>query len=490
MRTQLLTWLVDDIAPDIRRTKDAAGTIIKFATEKNLAPAIVQGLGQLYNTAKTLAFLEKTSSANRGDSFPIIDVDEMVQKYLEVGPTKSAGVADGTIDAWELDNPDGSARDLPACFTGLMTPAFVEEKVVNHVPDQSVKRAAFDREIHTAEWQMAEQMVDDTNHAISKQASEVAQALRENPEYPFHQFEADALGYFADLDDMKTTLDKVAHFCGTCRPRVDVSVRAKAATETKLLNAFEEKLMKKLASIHKDFTLLQTCREFLDELRPKVATMTADPPVEEALREWTVPVGSGSASSRGQASGESWGAPGPKLMPASKPTGDAGAGAKGPRKSGPSSSGGGGGSDLFGTLSGGLDKLLGGIKDEATPAIKSMFGGRNQDQELLDNSMRDARHIAVLQNLLTTDEILSEADPDQVVQIYNTIRETAPEIAGDINVMRVLLRSAIQHDGIAPFDLKNILETELTKQKVDFNRRLAGDAEYAGAKIPAQNRPM
>jgi hypothetical protein len=56
--------------------------------------------------------------------------------------------------------------------------------------------------------------------------------------------------------------------------------------------------------------------------------------------------------------------------------------------------------------------------------------------------------------------------------------------------MRVLLRSAIQHDGIAPFDLKNILETELTKQKVDWNRRLAGDVEYAGTKVQAPNKPM
>lgn len=96
MRQQLITWLIEDIAPDIRQSKDAEGTILKFARQHNLAPALVQGLGQLYNTAKTLAFLEKAGSKGRGDSFPILDVDQLVQKFLELDPVKSAGVAEGT----------------------------------------------------------------------------------------------------------------------------------------------------------------------------------------------------------------------------------------------------------------------------------------------------------------------------------------------------------------------------------------------------------
>lgn len=79
---------------------------------------------------------------------------------------------------------------------------------------------------------------------------------------------------------------------------------------------------------------------------------------------------------------------------------------------------------------------------------------------------------------MTTDEILAEADPEQVIHIYNTIRQMAPEVAGDTNVMRVLLRSAVQHEGISPFDLKGILETELAKQKVDQGQRRVSDQQY------------
>jgi hypothetical protein len=112
-------------------------------------------------------------------------------------------------------------------------------------------------------------------------------------------------------------------------------------------------------------------------------------------------------------------------------------------------------------------------------------------QEKVDAGMMDARHMSVLTNLMINDDILAEADPDRVTQIYNTIRENAPELSTDINVMRVLLRSAVAHDGISPFDLKGILETELTKQKTDFNRNLQEGIDYQGKEpIRKQNKPM
>ena len=487
MRQQLITWLIEDIAPEIRRSRDAAGTILKFANERNLAPALVQGLGQLYNTAKTLAFLEKAGSSGRGDSFPILDVDDLVRKFLEDNPVKSAGVAQGTIDHWELDNPDGGG-DLPACFAGIMTPAFTQETVINTTPERLAKKAACKKAATALEIEFAIQIRNDYAAEMEKAAGAIAKTLRENPDYTFAQMEADALGYFDGNPRIQGVMDKVAEYCGNCFPRVRVE-RAKSATQNALLREPADSLMAKIAEVDDGFYKLQACEDFRKE---SGTTTMEDPALQDAFKAWAFPEGEGGGGGgKGRPEGmtEEFGVS-PKTKPSLKPTGDAGGGSSSPRKPGGGVGGAGGPSSLFDSLNRGLDSILGVSGKAMASGAKGLLGGRNTDQELVDTRMQDTRHLSVLQNLMMSDEILSEADPDRIVEIYNTVRTTAPEIAGDINVMRVLLRSAIQHDGIAPFDLKNILETELTKQKVDWNRRLAGDVAYAGAKVQAPNKPM
>jgi len=109
----------------------------------------------------------------------------------------------------------------------------------------------------------------------------------------------------------------------------------------------------------------------------------------------------------------------------------------------------------------------------------------NTGQELVDDSAQDYEQTSMLQKLLLTDEVLSDADPERVAEIYNTFRTTMPALAADPNVMRVALRSALQHDGIAPFDVKGFLDTQLAAQRMDLNRRQLKDTLYKGKDLPA-----
>lgn len=81
--------LLQDIAPDIARTGDPEGVMLQAAHEHNLSPAQFRKLGHVYNTAKSLLVFEK--AANRGDSFSLVDVPAMVDKYTTFDPTKKAG---------------------------------------------------------------------------------------------------------------------------------------------------------------------------------------------------------------------------------------------------------------------------------------------------------------------------------------------------------------------------------------------------------------
>ena len=91
-----------------------------------------------------------------------------------------------------------------------------------------------------------------------------------------------------------------------------------------------------------------------------------------------------------------------------------------------------------------------------------------------------------MQNLLATDEILADADPEKVVEAYNTLRQLAPELASDINVARVTLRSMVQHDGLAIFDAQQYSSAELDKAKVDNNRSTTEQSLY-GKKDDREN---
>lgn len=113
-----------------------------------------------------------------------------------------------------------------------------------------------------------------------------------------------------------------------------------------------------------------------------------------------------------------------------------------------------------------LFDLLRPTRDHFVKQLHRHISTPQDDSGEINGAIDDAHHLALLQNLMTTDDVLSEADPDQVVSAYNTIRTTAPQLAKDVNVMRVALRSAVQHEGIDPFTIKGIAETESARQKV------------------------
>lgn len=78
--------MLNSIMPEIVESKDPESTMLKCAKKNNLSPAQLEKLGHVFNSMKTLVGLEK--QANRGDSFSIVDVPEMVSKYTTYDPAR------------------------------------------------------------------------------------------------------------------------------------------------------------------------------------------------------------------------------------------------------------------------------------------------------------------------------------------------------------------------------------------------------------------
>jgi hypothetical protein len=71
--------------PEVVSTNNPEATLLKFAKTNNLYPTQLEKLGHAFNQCKTLVGLSK--QANRGDSFSILNVPEMITKYSTYKPS-------------------------------------------------------------------------------------------------------------------------------------------------------------------------------------------------------------------------------------------------------------------------------------------------------------------------------------------------------------------------------------------------------------------
>jgi hypothetical protein len=477
MRQQLITWLIDEIAPEIRKNRDPEGTILKFANEKNLAPALVQSLGQLFNTAKTLAFMEK--SANRGASFPLLDVDKMVEKYTAVPHTKSASknLMAATESAYDHFGFDTPSKSLAACFKDVPGLKIEDEQVYSEEPVKSASsdtRQALRSESETRHLidtltQAKADFEQDARELLMKSAQQIKQAG-----LSFEKIEQDALWVHGDIIKPATAL--LASYCSAEHIKV---ARARDAGENRLVRDNLD-LIKNLElvsdclfKIAATDEMMAATRKLPDSANPvdpaKGYKYERSPDPEERVR----PLDLHQPPDKPHKS--------PKAdRPESRSTGRSGG-----QKSAPAAEDKG----YFAHVGGALNAAAAPLTNIPTfqKKFKEMLGhGRNSDQQHVDTSFEDAKHLAVLQNLLTTDDVLSEADPEAVVNMYNTVRRAAPSLAGDTNVMRVALRSMIQHDGVSPFDLKGFLDTEQAGQKNELNRRMLNDMDYGNGSVESK----
>lgn len=426
MRQQLIEWLIDDVAPRVRRTGDPEGELVKFANEKNLSPALLEGLAQLFNTAKTLSFMDK--AANRGESFPLVDVQNVVSQYVEVPASKLASDPDGWL---QTDAKLKPAAKMPSFFElpendGL---EFEVDKSASVTKPASTRRsenpAAIARLNLATLSQVKFDCEQDARYLMDRL---VKKARREGLDFP--SIELDSLAILGDA--AKPALDETAAYLA------DHHITVKRATydgKPRLVDCPE---VVEIEFIANAISRIKEANVMAQEMAEESAK-TASALLEEENESPKAPVQ------------DPKGSRGPSVTsPVALPKFEMGDASKSPLKTAPDA----------------MFELLKPTRDFFFKNVAKHLTTPNHDHLEVDSALNDAQHLSLLQNLMMTDDVLSEADPDQVVSAYNTIRQTAPDLAKDINVMRVALRSAVQHEGIDPFTIKGIAETELARQKV------------------------
>jgi hypothetical protein len=90
---------------------------------------------------------------------------------------------------------------------------------------------------------------------------------------------------------------------------------------------------------------------------------------------------------------------------------------------------------------GGLASSLSGVAERNQKQVA-------KNQLNLSRVADDTRSMATLQKLMMTDDIISGKDPEQVIEAFNTIRMASPEVASDPSMVRILLRNALETQGV------------------------------------------
>lgn len=470
MNQAKLIDILTQVAPEIAETKDPEKVLLKAASEHNMYPAQLEKLGHAFNQMKTLVALEK--QANRGDSFNVLNVQNMVKKYASYDPHKKLSQKDKEVHK-KVDNIFKSANDPYAWLAD-----YADEKILNKsasaLEGQTIPRKAtaklhklnelFGMDVEAVEDNMdyeikqasensvseldryktivrhlneaekyANTLKSNTYDELEQQAKKFASYIRKAGPEKWAEIVEDAVDRFgvkcaSVIEDMETylQLNHVPYYVAdlTKRAFAPVLIKDRHNSWDGLQKMIDIKEMHKEASdalikIEQDRT---AARNKIEELSKQA---TAVPPI---------PPGPVNPS------------PVPQPSP-NKPT-------KKP--------------NIAAALSF-MDPIAAANKanDMVGNLVNPLIAGGMVDPKKLQEAQQIGAKNLALQQLILSDPILQEADPIAVEDLYNTIASISPTFAKDKNMMSTALKEAVQYNAVPINMLKDIASFE--KDVTDTN---------------------
>lgn len=128
--------------------------------------------------------------------------------------------------------------------------------------------------------------------------------------------------------------------------------------------------------------------------------------------------------------------------------------------SGAPSSGGGGSSG--GSSHEGRNSLIAYLRD----SWKKQYDDESQARvNKATEGINNIRRQLILQDLIVRDKILSQEDPNSVMAVYRSIHQVSPDTTLNKEVLRSMMRSAVQSVAISPFDAKALVDLDKSRRQ-------------------------
>jgi len=438
---------IQQLLPRIKSSSAGAENILlEYANENNLEPAVLVKMAQTMNTARTLAFLEKNADS-RGATFPLLNPEEIGAKYVEQAQNKTAAKKPAVqIELGESTRVPNFFKMATAEIEGEFT------KAASVTPAESVVKSARDlarefnqqrdeldsinREIEQA-LELREELADNFKSAFSK----VAKLLRENADESVligedvHAFgDANHIAIYSEaIKEANTYVStKLAEFDGT------------PVTKRKLLHD-RFNVMPLIKDAATKLSLVEDVDFFVNEKSASAAAVSARNKPNRQTDERRQEQGKG------------------RDLPIDQV-----------------------GEIVKNIVTSGNDVVE--MPEMVEPRLdlnkllhSSLEGYKPKNrQKKVDEAYDDAAAMAGLQKLVITDPILAEADPVQLVDMYNDLRATKPDIARNTNMLRFALREALQYGGIPQQTVKTIADIDKSMTDAAARRKALTDEMYSG----------
>lgn len=453
---------IQQLLPRIKSSSVGAENILlDYAKENNLEPAVLVKMAQTMNTARTLAFLEKNADA-RGGSFPLLDPEAIGAAYVEsknIQPAKRASFLEVDLgENTKLPNFFKMASDQTE--PQVVKNASVETPVTKSARELNREFRAWRDEAVSQEretercFELREDLADEFKGAFKKLSS----FLRENADdASLIGEDVHALGDVQDIAIYEEAIKdanshanyKLASYNGT-----PITKRKLAYDRFNILPLIKVACARLKLVENVDFYIKEAKKNTKDK---KPAVVGVDPNQSGFTEQF---FGSGE----------------PKAIGRNQNNQNSPSEEKDKNKS------------TF------INDIVSAVKD-VTPQINkpdpaAIHGALMQDQlprfrqKDVDTAVDDVRSMSGLQELVIKDPILSEADPTQLVEMYNDLRATKPDIANNKNMMRFALREALQYGGIPQQTVKTIADIDKAQMQAAVDRQSLTDQLYRGGPKP------
>lgn len=410
---QRLIKASEEVITLVNQGETPTGALVKIARQQKLNPEQTRRVGESYNTSRAMHHFKTASGLDRHRNFPLADLDQAVDSIFSPENVKSASITETRPRINYLaQEHERTPTPLVKRASAPKTNPALQKALVKQARDETesarmeVKRASYEleREIHQAQ-----------------------DAIR-NSNTPFHELE---MGIHSRYEKVGKSLSDMLWRVSRCEKlghRRATAQELDASRYTLLdlagpSHATVERLVKKSLEFHDKVNKYAQARTKLEQHEPMG---------KEAARV-AVPFG-GSRTEESSA-------------------------AKYFKK------------QSFGGLTGKVLKEIGGIGDRFNPKGQYNEALLDATQSLQDPDLReDIRQINImtmLNDLLTDDPVISEYDPEEVIEYFNELAQVAPEAVDKPAIMRDMLRRSLQQGSIPAFEAGQAagLSNDLARQQ-------------------------
>lgn len=405
--------------------------LIKAAQEAELAPSCVPLAARAYNVGRqTLQRKEAANVLDKLAEFPLADADAAMAKLY--GPVEKP--AEAFMKTAVAECYQGRPKFIPAPSIPTRTPLPETVKAAFAAPPAAAKT-------------VKQASVGDEMVSLRSEQSRLEEERR--------QYGEAKVAFVAALDEFAAYFKQAA---ATRRPFAEIALRSR-------------RLFGKAAEHLLTFAVQRTGNERL----LKEAALSAPPPLERQTAPYSLMQRCLDAGTRlKQASvylshKQAFDAKRQRLFPAaSRPAPEAGEPPK--------------------AAAGVMDFALGGLTRHALGQFTAKPTEKlvaDQAAELEDPAheaeLQKIRVQAMLQDMLSNDEVISAHDPDEVLRHYNDLAQAMPTVAVQPAIIRPLLRKRLTQGGAEPFEAAEGLNMERTLRQNRSSMHLPPSMPHAPA---------